>query len=112
MRDICHGRFASCRTGRSSLSRKLKWIWVPLPVPFGSWIGAKLTRSPEAKGDRMGELARDDGIVGGAHSLRRRDGDLVLLRAELGEKGVRYHAHLAHRGEQCLAESIPGAGRR
>ena len=58
----------------------------------------------EAPSDRMGELARDDGVVGGADSLRRRNRDLVLLRAELGEKGVRYDPHLAHGGEQTLAE--------
>src|SRR3984885_14796352 len=60
---------------------------------------------PEAPGDRMGELTGDDGVVGGADSFRRRDGDFILLQAELGEEGVRYDADLAHRGEQALAEA-------
>src|ERR1700733_7613176 len=59
---------------------------------------------PEAPGDRLGELTGDDGVVGGADSFRRRDGDLVLLQAELGEERVRYDTHLPHRGEQTLAE--------
>ena len=32
--------------GLPAPSRKLKWMWTPLPVPFGSRIGAKVARCP------------------------------------------------------------------
>ena len=76
----------------------------------------------QAKGDRLGELARDHRIIGRPHADDRRGSDLELLPPELAQKRVRYHADLPHGRQQRLAErslatvaaeiiGLPGLGR-
>ena len=90
---------------------KLKWMWTPLPVPFGSRIGAKMARWPRLKRRGARHLAQLDRVVGRLHPETRRDSHLVLARAVFGQEGIRLDPRPAHRGDQHLAEdALPPIG--
>jgi hypothetical protein len=58
----------------------------------------------QALGGRAGDLAHDDGIVGGPHPDGRLAGDLILPGAIFRQEGIGDHAGLAKSGGEGLAE--------
>ena len=70
--DNCHGTLFIVKDGSIVLVQKA-------PMDVGAVAGAvrfgdrvEADAMAKAKGDRMGELARDHGVIGGAHSAGRR----------------------------------------